>query len=216
MRVWRQGVELDQCLLPQASTTLRVGYMGQMKQHKGVDLLLKAWGQLKDTRPHFLQLYGSNIGEDAYGCQLQTEINRLNNVSWNGQFSGTQLWDILANLDILVVPSRWVENSPNSILEAQAVGVPIIGTNLGGIAELVQHERNGLLFEVDNADDLAKQLQRLLDEPNLLELLKKTQLPFLHVQDEINQLNNLYQEVVAKAIGTVAVEQKDEKEQYVL
>lgn len=198
LHIWRQGVELDACRMTRPADTLRVGYMGQIKPHKGVHLLLKAWQQLQGKHPRSLTLYGSDAGEAVYGRQIRALIDQLPQVSWQGQFSSTQVWEVLSQLDLLVVPSRWVENSPNSILEAQAVGVPIVGTNLGGIAELVTHDGNGLLFEVDNDADLARQLQRLLDEPGLLARLRRSPLPFLSVDDEVRQIEALYRQLASE------------------
>ncbi|MBI5302407.1 MAG: glycosyltransferase family 4 protein [Chloroflexi bacterium] len=199
MRAWRQGVQLDQCVLRKPSPVLRVGYMGQMKRHKGVDLILDAWAQLRGEHPRELRLYGSAAGEDAYAHALRAQMRDLANVTWAGEFRGAQVWQVLADLDVLVVPSRWVENSPNTILEAQAVGVPVIGSNLGGVAELVQHERNGLVFRVDDARDLARQLQRLLDEPDLLPRLRNAETVFRTFEQEVNQLSGLYRELVLQS-----------------
>lgn len=195
IKVWRQGVELDQCRLRSQSLTLRVGYLGQVKPHKGVDLLLNAWGQLRGSRPRQLAIYGSAAGYDDYRIQLEQQIDQLTDASWHGSYVGDQVWEVLSQLDVVIVPSRWVENSPNSIIEAQAVGVAVVGSNLGGIAELIQHERNGLLFQVDNADDLARNLQRLLDEPELLPRLRANLMPFLAHSTVMDRLERLYSEL---------------------
>lgn len=71
----------------------------------------------------------------------------------------------------------------------------MVGSNLGGIAELIQHERNGLLFQVDNADDLARNLQRLLDEPELLPRLRANLMPFLAHSTVMDRLERLYSEL---------------------
>lgn len=205
IKVWRQGVERDHCLLRTSDPALRVGYLGQMKEHKGVHLLLDAWSKLRSPRPRRLALYGSATGEELYAQRLRTMLHPLKDAAWKGSFKGAEVWEILANLDVLVVPSRWVENSPNSILEAQAVGVPIVGSNLGGIAELVQHEYNGLLFAVDNAADLARQLQRLLDEPDLLPKLWQARPPFLSHEDSLDQLDGLYPELLTHSHNALLV-----------
>lgn len=200
IRVWRQGVELDSSPPRRASPLLRVGYAGQIKYHKGVDLLLDAWAQLQGDAPRCLVLYGSCAGEEAYSRQLRGMIEQFDNALWGGAFQGNEVWQVLANIDVLVVPSRWVENSPNAILEAQAMGVPVVGSNLGGVAELVQNERNGLLFEVDNAADLARQLQRLIDEPGLLQRLSAAALPLQTVDEEIDQIACLYRSVAGRML----------------
>ncbi len=198
IRIWRQGVQLTCCPLRTNDPALRVGYIGQIKHHKGVHLLLEAWSRLHGERLRRLVLYGSPAGEDAYGKMIQQQVDNHSTVHWEGQFQGEAVWNVLASLDILVVPSRWVENSPNAILEAQAMGVPVIGADLGGIAELIQHEQNGLLFEVDQPDDLARQLQRVLDDPDLLSFLRANALPFHPLEAELNQLENLYYELMGQ------------------
>jgi glycosyltransferase involved in cell wall biosynthesis len=205
IRVWRQGVELRQCLLRPPSDELRFTFFGQLKRHKGVDLLLSAWGQLRGERPRRLTLYGSAAGEPEYDRQLRDMAAGLDGVIFGGQLKAADVWRALAEADALVMPVRWVENSPNVILEAQAVGVPVVGADLGGVAELVQHERNGLLHRPDNVDDLARQLQRLLDEPGLVGELRSGALPFRHVDDEIDQIVALYAEVAAKPAARPAV-----------
>lgn len=191
--VCRQGVELQQCVLRKPAPALRVGYIGQVKPHKGVDLLLEAWKLLEGPRPRQLALYGSAAGHQRYGIHLEQSLGDLPDAKWYGTYAGDEVWDVLAQLDVVVIPSRWVENSPNSILEAQAVGVPVVGSNLGGIAELIEHEANGLLFEVDDAADLARTLQRLLDEPDLLPRLQAQAMPFRSHESVMDGLEQIYQ-----------------------
>jgi len=196
--VSRQGVDVDRCPIRRESAELRVGYLGQIKPHKGVDLLLTAWGELAGDRPRRLTLFGSSAGEPAYGERIRRMCNALPDVNWAGEFKGASVWDVLADLDVVVVPSRWVENSPNVILEAQAVGVPVVGSQLGGVGELVRHGVNGLTFGVDDAVDLAHQLQRLLDEHGLLTTLRRHPIPFRTVDDEMGQLRLLYQKSIER------------------
>lgn len=196
IRTWRQGVDMDRCLPRSESAALRVAYLGQVKYHKGVDLLLDAWGMLRDSVPRNLVLYGSHEGEAKYGKRIRRQVTGLDGATWAEPFPREEIWSVLSNLDVIVVPSRWVENSPNVILEAQAVGVVVVGTDLGGVAELVRHEVNGLLFEPDNAADLAIQLQRLLDEPALLARLRGAPAPFQSHIAEVEQIESLYDSLV--------------------
>ncbi len=192
MHVARQGVNLRVCPLRTSSPALRVGYLGQIKPHKGVDLVVQAWQLLGGDRPRTLTIYGSDKGDEAYGQHIRDMLAQTGNTAWKGRIGGPALWEALAELDVLVVPSRWAENSPNSILEAQAMGVPVVGSNLGGVAELVQHEHNGLVFTTNDAGDLAHQLQRLLDTPGLLERLRKNVIPFRSTDDELAEIQDAY------------------------
>lgn len=192
MHVHRQGVEAPAAPAREVSSRLRVSYAGQIKAHKGVDLLLSAWSRLSGPRPRSLRLFGSAIGEDAYRQRIESMLAGLPDASWSGEYQADSAWEMLAATDVLVVPSRWVENSPNIMLEAQAMRVPVVGSNLGGIAELVAHDRDGLLFDVDNAGDLARQLQRLLDDPGLQPRLSDAAPPVRSVEQELDDLLAVY------------------------
>jgi glycosyltransferase involved in cell wall biosynthesis len=167
-----------------ASSRLRVTFLGQLKAHKGVMTLLEAWSLLGGPKPRSLSLWGSAAGEEAFGERVRELTGRLPDVEWRGTFPPEEVWQVLASTDVLVIPSLWVENSPNVILEAQAMKIPVVGSDLGGIAELVQHDVNGLVFETGSARDLAVQLQRLLDEPGLLERLSRNARPVRTTAEE--------------------------------
>ena len=85
-----------------------------------------------------------------------------------GRYDRKGLGAILAETDVVVVPSIWYENAPLVIQEAFATKTPVIATNLGGMAEAVFHGVDGLLFERNDPEDLARQLVRIVNEPGLL------------------------------------------------
>jgi len=99
-------------------------------------------------------------------------------------------------VDIVVMPSLWYENSPNIILECFAHRTPVIASNLGGMAELVQHDENGLLFSPGNTQDLANQIQRLLDEPDVVRRLQAGIPPVKGLSQEIDELESIYADII--------------------
>jgi glycosyltransferase involved in cell wall biosynthesis len=78
------------------------------------------------------------------------------------------------------------------LLEAFAARRPVIGTNVGGISEIVQPEVNGLLFTRGDANDLARQMQRMLDEPKLLPQLAHGIPPVRTADEEVEQYLDIY------------------------
>jgi glycosyltransferase involved in cell wall biosynthesis len=149
----------------QASARLRLGYTGQIKPHKGVDILIEAViNLLKQDKPISLDLWGVEHQAAAYVAHLKQATAPYPTIRWNGSYTGTKVWEVLGNLDALVIPSRWYENSPNVILEAYEIGLPVIATRLGGMAELVEDGKSGLLFELNNVQ---AQITRLLDTDTL-------------------------------------------------
>lgn len=181
---------------PTNGTQLRIGYLGQIKSHKGVDMLIDAaLPMLAAGAPIAVDLWGSSHGGEAYGEALQARTRDFPAIHWRGSFQGAQVWDVLSSIDVLVVPSRWYENSPTVIQEAFTAGIPVIATRLGGMKEKIQHEQDGLLFEKNDAGDLRRQLQRLLDEPDLLARLRQGIPPVPTVDDELGMIYAQYQKL---------------------
>jgi glycosyltransferase involved in cell wall biosynthesis len=205
VHVLRQGVDLDACPVRVPAEAVRFGYFGQIKRHKGVHTLIEAWQKLAGERPRELILRGSFRGEEHYAEELRTLSATMEDITWAPLIPHNEIWEALARIDVLVVPSRWLENSPNIILEAQAMGVVVIGTALGGIAELVQHGHNGLLFEADDAASLCAQMQRMIDEPELIAQLRRNALPFGSFPAEIDQIVQLYHSCLQRDTAPTAI-----------
>ena len=102
-----------------------------------------------------------------------------------------------AGIDVLVVPSIWLENAPFVIREAFTAGVPVVASDLGGMAEMVDHEVNGLLFTPGDADALGRALARLASEPVLVDRLRRGIPPVMTIEDDAAQLRSLYREQIA-------------------
>jgi glycosyltransferase involved in cell wall biosynthesis len=186
----------------QTADSLRVGYIGQMKYHKGVDLVVDAVIRLlKEGQPVTMDLWGGDDGaEMQFSADLKARSQPYPAVRWNGKYTGDKVWDILSALDVLVVPSRWYENSPNVILEAHHAKLPVIVTNLGGMAELVEHEVNGLRFRLNDADDLHDQIQRLIAEPELRNRLSSGIQSVRTIDQEMQDTVQHYQRVVSRSL----------------
>ena len=93
-------------------------------------------------------------------------------VEWVPEYRNQEIVrDVFNRVDAIVVPSVWVENSPLVIHEAQQARVPVITADAGGMAEYVHHEVNGLLFAHRSMADLAVQMQRFVDNPDLAKRL---------------------------------------------
>jgi len=152
------------------SDRLRIGYIGTIAPYKGVHLLVEAFRDL-DLPGIECRIYGDMRTFPDYGEELEA-MERPSNLSFEGRFDNARIGEVLAGLDVLVVPSLWFENSPLTIHEAFLAGVPVLTADRGGMAELVEDGVHGLHFEMGNAADLARKIRRLLEEPGLLESLR--------------------------------------------
>lgn len=181
---------------PRPSTTLRAGYIGTIAEYKGTHVLLRAMehlGGLQDLECH---IHGSLDTFPDYARQLQRGC-RDPRVRFHGRYDNRRVGEVLAGLDVLVVPSLWYENSPLTIHEAFMAGVPVVASRLGGMAEYVEEGVNGLLFRPGDAEDLARTLERLHKDRALLgRLAVKT--PVKSIQEDGRDMERRYRELLAR------------------
>lgn len=145
------------------------GYIGTHIPAKGVHVLLDAFGRLRGNAR--LRIWGRPRSPEtdalrAAAAALPAEA--ASRVEWLPEYRNQDIVrDVFDWLDAVVAPSIWVENSPLVIHEAQGARVPVITADAGGMAELVHHQVNGLLFRHRDAAALAVEMQRLVDDPDL-------------------------------------------------
>lgn len=136
-------------------------YIGRLLREKGIDILIRAAASLGRGT---LRIVGEGPDDEA----LRALAGRLgaDNVRFDGYLSGEALRETLAGASFVVLPSRWYENLPFSIMEAFAMGKPVVATDIGGIPEMVEDGENGFLFPLGDADALADRIGRMLDDPD--------------------------------------------------
>jgi glycosyltransferase involved in cell wall biosynthesis len=98
--------------------------------------------------------------------------------------------------DLLAVPSQWLETGPMVVLEAFAASIPVMGSNLGGIAELVQDNVNGILVEASSINAWANELEQLCDHRDNLEQLKSGISPPQMMKVVAEKMNVLYRNIL--------------------
>lgn len=177
---------------------LQIGYLGQIAPHKGVHLLIEAFRRVR-KRPGAckLVLYGNIAPDNSYQQKILQQVTHDPDIQLAGSYPNKEVGQILEQLDAIVVPSLWYENYPVVIVEAMATQTPVIATRLGGMAKLITHNQNGLLFEVGDVANLTQQLQRLIDEPDLLSQLRAGIQPHPQLNDELKTLIGYYHELLA-------------------
>ena len=157
-----------------ASTTLRVAYVGTLAPHKGVHTAVEALGQLtKLGTPAELAILGS--GHPEYERRLHELVERWQldgRVTFHRPIPRAKLPTFLAQHDVLVMPSVYEEPQARISQEAMAAGPVLVATLTGGTKELLIDGENGLAFEPEDADGLARQLDRLAQDPELCQELR--------------------------------------------
>lgn len=124
-------------------------YFGRISNEKGILTLINAMKSLPNIP---LKIAGTG--------PLSESLKQYNlpNIEWLGFKKGAELEQLIKNAMYVVVPSEWYENNPLSIIESMAMGVPVIGSNIGGIPELIQHQKNGFLFQTESVSELGQMI----------------------------------------------------------
>jgi glycosyltransferase involved in cell wall biosynthesis len=142
-----------------------IAYIGRISHEKGLHTLITALTGL-DVRCQI-------IGEGPLKNELEFLVQKesMENIVFTGALSEDKLKDVLKKCRFVVLPSEWYENNPRSILEAFALGKPVLGSNIGGIPELIEPHVTGLLFQPGDASDLREKILYLWHNPLLTEEL---------------------------------------------
>ncbi|MFH1173097.1 MAG: glycosyltransferase [bacterium] len=114
--------------------------------------------------------------------------------------TGQELKKLIANSLAVVVPSLWYENAPFSVYEPMALGKAVIGSDLGGIPELIESNQTGLLFQAGNADDLAEKIKTLVNNTTLEEKMGRQAREVAHEKfssgEHLKKLLAIYQKLI--------------------
>jgi glycosyltransferase involved in cell wall biosynthesis len=173
---------------------VRFGYIGALHPQKGIDLLLEAFRHVGHDAS--LHVYGSVFGSPISRSFWRRVRDRaVPNVFFHGAYDNDRVGEILADLDVVVVPSLWYENSPLTIQEAFIAGVPVITADAGGMAELVRHDISGLRFRRGDVEDLRATLRRVAADPEILDRLRRGISPVPSIEDHAADLIGRYRKV---------------------
>lgn len=183
--------------LPPSTPSGDTLFLGRLSQEKGVDLLLRAWAKVKN-RNRRLVIAGTGP-EESFLKKLASDLN-LANVVFTGFLDKEQQVSLWSNSSALVVPSIWDEPFGMVVLEAWAKERPVVAYAKGALPELIHHGVNGLLADPFSVEALAKNIQELIDKPDLGPRLGKA--GNLRLKNEFNRtlwlsrIESVFQKVV--------------------
>ena len=176
-----------------------VVYFGRLSYELGLHTLLRAAEVSKVN----VRIIGRGPEED--GLKLYAKEHGLGNVQFLGPKWGQEMRDIVSKGRCVVCPSEWYENSPLAVYEAMAMGRPVVGSNVGGIPELVQDRVTGLLFQPGDPEELATAMRFMTDNANTARewgrearrIAKRRFTPDKHYEDTLA----VYEDVIRAASG---------------
>lgn len=144
-------VDMKKCCKDEYNKDEYYCFIGRLSHEKGVKTLIEAANRLSYT----LKIIG--------GGPLESEMRAL--AKDHIEFVGFKQWeevkDIVGNARFCVIPSEWYENNPMSVIEAQCLGTPVLGANIGGIPELIENGVTGMVFESRNVEQLKQKIEEM-------------------------------------------------------
>jgi sugar transferase (PEP-CTERM/EpsH1 system associated) len=184
--------------IPADATVL--GIVGRLSEEKGgVDVLIRAVARLSKTNPNLRLLV---VGDGPLRSSLEA-LAVGSAPSGTFIFTGTRndVAHLLSAMDLFVLPSL-NEALPIVVLEAMAAGLPVIATRVGGVPEIVDHEKTGLLVQPGSEDALHSALDRLISDPDLREQLaqagRERVAADFTIERMVKHIEDLYEELLTK------------------
>ena len=166
------------------NSKIRFGFIGRVIPQKGIKVLVDTFRELPNEQ---LCIYG-DIGK-------QKRFLQTTNISFAGGYDNNNINEVFANIDVLIVPSLWLENSPLVIQEAQLAGIPVITSHIGGMAELIQDNINGYLFETGNIHSLKAVIEKIVAHPSTLNDLEVNPNEVVSIKENALQIKEIYQQL---------------------
>jgi glycosyltransferase involved in cell wall biosynthesis len=176
---------------------LRIGYLGSLIPAKGAHVLISAFRRLRvtDIQPE-LKLHGSMAVLPRYVRRLKELAGDDPRITFAGRYENSDVARILGEIDVLVVPSLWYEIGPLVTMEALASKTPVVVGDIPNMKYQVMDGVDGLHYSVDSVADLARKLQRLLDEPGLVSRLASGIQDVRTSDQELSEWLEIYESVV--------------------
>lgn len=131
-------------------------YVGRLSSEKGVETLLEVASKIDVT------LYV--LGTGPLEAQLKMRFSQFKQIQFLGRCDWETCKSILLKSKFSVIPSQWYENNPYSVIESLCLGTPVLGSDIGGIPELIEPGVTGELFEMGNADSLERKIRLMFDK----------------------------------------------------
>jgi glycosyltransferase involved in cell wall biosynthesis len=168
---------------------INFGFIGTLAPNKGIEVLLKAYHKIKKSN---YRLFIAGSGKEDYEGYLKSTY-KDKSIIFMGKVNPK---DYFAKVDVTVVPSIWYEALGMIVIESFAFGIPVIGSNIGGIPEMISECINGVLFGPYNEEDLIEKMLKFEEDINdwrsKSDIIKQSAIKFLDYDKWLKQWEGLY------------------------
>ena len=179
---------------------LRVAYFGRIAAAKGPDLLARALKMIPNALVQIdIFAIRQTAGPDPVYDYLAAQAQQDPRLTLRSAVSPHEVIGVMADYDLIAVPSRWLETGPLVALEAFAAGVPVLGANLGGIAELVRDGVDGVLVAANDPAAWAAAIERLVEDRRAIDAMRARVEPPRTMNAVADDMAMLYAKILARS-----------------
>lgn len=176
-------------------------FFGSQVPNKGGHVILEALALMRNAAGYSFRFFGAS-GGPAYASVIQARLRALGpraaNVRLTGHYTQEELPDLLRSADVAVLTPQWEDNGPQTVVESLGAGLPVVGTRMGGLPDVVQDGENGLLVPAGDPDALARALDRIVDDPGLVARLRRGIRPPTTMAEHADDLDRTYAAVLSR------------------
>jgi glycosyltransferase involved in cell wall biosynthesis len=178
-------------------------FVGRLSPEKGVPTLLDAWRLMSREKrlPPELQI----IGDGPLRHEVEEAARQIPAVRYLGHKGPEELFALLRDAKFLVFPSQWYETFGRVVIEAFAAGIPVVASNLGSMAQIIDPDRTGLLFESGDAASLTAAVRRMQSNtPDMVQMRSEARLEYealYTAKANYEMMADVYQSAIAHRRG---------------
>jgi glycosyltransferase involved in cell wall biosynthesis len=172
---------------------IRFGFLGHLGPLKGAQLVLDAVKTISPEKAEFL-FFGGGSDEALYDFKKSTKD--LVNCKYMGRYDYGSIDDIFDCFDILIIPSICMETLGMTGLEAQAAGIPVIASDIGGMKDYIRHGINGVLFPPGDVNALTGCINRILENPSQIGKMSDQAINPRTISEDYGTVMSIYEDLI--------------------
>lgn len=173
-------------------------YIGRLDEIKGINFLIEAWKEIDEN----IDLYVIGTGQEEEKVKKFIEENNIKNIKLLGFMQREEAFEIIQKSRAIIVPSKWYEGFPMTIAESFSLGIPVIGSKVGNIQSIIGDKYNGVLFNLNNREELKDVVENIFYNKQKNKLLgenayKEFKVKYTDIENYKN-LKEIYTELVGE------------------
>lgn len=174
----------------------RFVYVGRIEKQKGIRVLLRAWRYMGGEAP---RLVICGTGSEMGTCNGYLERERLSMVEMRGYVPNEEIKSIIEDSLALIMPTQWYEGFGMVVIEAYSVGTPVVGSDIGNVADLIKDGETGIHFRYDDPSSLARAVRWIQAHPLDPDHIREIYATYFTEQENYRILKDIYDAAVCGA-----------------